>query len=73
MMVELGVPTSAAAVAEHYGGLLDGFVLDADDAEAAPAIGVPCLGTSILMADDEDKRRLAAEVLAFARRIGAAR
>jgi LPPG:FO 2-phospho-L-lactate transferase len=73
MMAELGVPAGARAVAEHYRGLLDGFVLDAADAEAARGIGVPCLCTSILMADDEDKRRLAAEVLAFARRIGAAR
>jgi LPPG:FO 2-phospho-L-lactate transferase len=73
MMAELGVPASARAVAEHYGDLLDGFVLDVADAEAARAIGIPCLCTSILMADDEDKRRLAAEVLAFARRIGAAR
>jgi hypothetical protein len=37
------------------------------------AIDVPCLCTSTLMTDDEDKRRLAAEVLAFARRIGALR
>jgi LPPG:FO 2-phospho-L-lactate transferase len=72
MMAELGVPAGARAVAEHYQGLLDGFVLDAADAEAARGIGIPCLCTSILMADDEDKRRLAAEVLAFARRIGAA-
>jgi LPPG:FO 2-phospho-L-lactate transferase len=73
MMAELGVPAGARAVAEHYGDLLDGFVLDAADAEAARAIGIPCLCTPILMADDEDKRRLAAEVLAFARRIGGAR
>jgi LPPG:FO 2-phospho-L-lactate transferase len=73
MMAELGVPASAPAVAEHYRGLLDGFVLDTADAEAARAIGIPCLCTSILMADDEDKRRLAVEVLDFARRIGGAR
>ena len=71
MMAELGVPASARAVAERYGDLLDGFVLDRADAEAARAIGVPCLCTSILMSDDEDKRKLAAEVLAFARRIAA--
>jgi len=71
MMAELGVPAAAWAVAAHYGDLLDGFVLDGSDAEAAPAIGVPCLSASILMTDDEAKRRLAAEVLAFARRIGA--
>jgi LPPG:FO 2-phospho-L-lactate transferase len=73
MMADLGLPTTAKAVAERYGGLLDGFVLDEADAAAVRAIDVPCLCTSILMTDDEDKRRLAAEVLAFARRIGALR
>jgi LPPG:FO 2-phospho-L-lactate transferase len=72
MMAELGVPTSARAVAEHYGGLLDGFVLDAADADQAAAIDVPCLATRTLMASEDDKRTLAAEVLAFAHRLDAA-
>ena len=70
MMRELGVPTSARAVAEHYHGLLDGFVLDHADADQARAIDVPCLSTQTLMRSEDDKRRLAAEVLAFAHRIG---
>ena len=70
MMAELGMPTSARAVAEHYGGLLDGFVLDHADADQAPHIDVPCLATRTLMASEDDKRTLAAEVLAFARRLG---
>jgi LPPG:FO 2-phospho-L-lactate transferase len=70
MMRELGVPTSARAVAEHYHGLLDGFVLDHADADQAPEIDVPSLATGILMASEDDKRRLASEVLAFARRRG---
>ncbi|MGH6901805.1 MAG: 2-phospho-L-lactate transferase CofD family protein, partial [Geminicoccaceae bacterium] len=69
MMAELGVPRSAGAVAEHYGGLLDGFVLDAADADEAAAIDLPSLPTRILMTSEADKRRLASEVLAFARRI----
>jgi LPPG:FO 2-phospho-L-lactate transferase len=72
MMAELGVPASAKAVAEHYAGLLDGFVLDAADAAEADAIELPCLATRALMASEDDKRELAAEVLAFARRIGEA-
>ena len=32
IMAELGVPRSAAAIASHYGDLIDGFVLDAADA-----------------------------------------
>ncbi len=70
MMAELGVPTSARAVAEHYGGLLHGFVLDHVDSDQAPEIDVPCLATRTLMASTDDKRTLAAEVLAFARRLG---
>jgi LPPG:FO 2-phospho-L-lactate transferase len=72
IMAELGVPTSARAVAEHYGELLDGFVLDHADADQARAIPVPCLSTQTLMRSEDDKSRLAAEVLAFARRIGEA-
>ena len=66
MMTELGVPTSARAVAEHYRGLLDGFVLDEADAAEAETIQVPCVARRILMTDEADKRTLAAEVLAFA-------
>jgi LPPG:FO 2-phospho-L-lactate transferase len=70
MMVELGVPTSARAVAEHYGDLIDGFVLDQADADQAAAIDLPCLAARTLMVSEDDKRALAAEVLAFARRLG---
>ena len=39
------MPASARAVAEHYDGLLDGFVLDEADAAEAEAIDLPCLAT----------------------------
>jgi LPPG:FO 2-phospho-L-lactate transferase len=71
MMAELGMPTSAGAVAQHYDGLLDGFVLDQADGAETTAIDRPCLATRTLMASEDDKRALAAEVLAFARRLGA--
>ena len=70
MMAELGRPTSATAVAEPYGGWLDGFVVDSADAAEAQAIDLPFLVTRTLMASEDDKRTLAAEVLAFARRLG---
>jgi LPPG:FO 2-phospho-L-lactate transferase len=72
MMAELGMPTSASAVAKHYGNLLDGFVLDHADADQAAEIDLPCLATRTLMVSEADKRTLAAEVLAFARGLGAA-
>jgi LPPG:FO 2-phospho-L-lactate transferase len=71
MMTELGMPTSARAVAQHYDGLLDGFVLDEADGAETTAIDLPCLVTRTLMAGEDDKRALAAEVVAFARRLGA--
>jgi LPPG:FO 2-phospho-L-lactate transferase len=69
MMAELGMPTTAAAVAAHYGSLIDGFVLDRADAGHASDMALPCFATRTLMASEDDKRTLAAEVLAFARRL----
>jgi LPPG:FO 2-phospho-L-lactate transferase len=69
MMRELGAEPSSRAVADHYGPLLDGLVLDTADASLAPAIeaaGTATLVTGTLMRTDEDERRLAAETLAFA-------
>jgi LPPG:FO 2-phospho-L-lactate transferase len=70
MMAERGMQTSARAVAEHYGDLLDGFVLEEADAAEAEAIDRPCIATRTLMTSEDDKRALAAAVLAFARRLG---
>ena len=67
MMSELGIPCSARAVAEHYDGLLTGFVQDESDEEVIADL--PCLQTRILMRSDADKARLAREVLEFARGI----
>ena len=60
MMSELGLPTSALSVAEHYGsrsegGLLDGFVLDrvdVDDEAAVRAVVPQVLVTDTVMVDD---------------------
>jgi LPPG:FO 2-phospho-L-lactate transferase len=67
MMAELGIPRSARAVADHYDGLLTGFVLDESDEGAVT--NLPCLHTRILMENDEDKTTLASQVLDFARGI----
>lgn len=69
IMAELGLPVTAIAVARYYGDLLDGYVLDRADAALAPDLGLPSLATATVMKTDEDKRRLAAEVLAFARQL----
>lgn len=67
IMTELGLPVSAAAVAAHYDGLLDGFVLDRADAALEREIAVPTLVTDTMMHDRDDKVRLAKAVLDFAR------
>jgi LPPG:FO 2-phospho-L-lactate transferase len=67
MMSELGVPQSARAVAEHYDGLLTGFVQDESDTDVIADL--PCLHTRILMESEEDKISLANQVLEFARSI----
>jgi LPPG:FO 2-phospho-L-lactate transferase len=55
-----GRPTTTAAVADGYAGLIDGLVAD----EAVE--GLPVLRTDTLMDDAAARRRLAAETLAFA-------
>ena len=66
MMRELGQPVAAHAVAAHYAGLIDGYVLDTADAGEADRIAVPCRVTATLMREEQDKVRLASEVLRFA-------
>ena len=67
MMSELGIPQTARAVAEHYEGLLTGFVLD--NADKIVISSVACMHTRILMESEEEKAELARQVLAFARKI----
>ncbi len=65
MMRELEVPAAAAQVASHYGDLLDGFVLDLQDADAQPALGVPSVVTQTVMVSLQDRIALARQTLAF--------
>lgn len=73
MMQELGMEVQALAVAQHYAGLLDGFVLDTADAPlmmAVQALGMRVLVTDTVMHDKAGRRRLAAEILAWGERWG---
>lgn len=69
MYAELGIRPSALAVAEHYRGLLSGFVLDNVDAELAGQIDLPTLTTDTLMNLLTKRAKLAGDVLNFIRRI----
>lgn len=66
MMQELGLPVSSAAVAARYGELLDGYVVDAGDAEG---IGAKAHVAPTLMTTLEDREALARAVLDFADRL----
>jgi len=68
MFSEMGIAPSALAVANHYGKLLSGFVLDQTDTEqleAIQALGIMALATDTLMNSSADRQRLAKEVLEF--------
>jgi len=73
MMAELGVPVTAAAVAEHfatrYPGLVDTFVLDESDATLSPAVqeqGIKAAVMPTVMRTDDDKSALAQRLLRLA-------
>ncbi len=70
IMRELGAEVSALGVARHYGARVDGWVIDnADRALREPieALGRKVLVTHTLMSDRAVSKRLAAEVVRFAR------
>ena len=68
MLAELGHDVSALGVARYYKGLIDGFVLDAQDAALKAkieALGMRVRIADTMMRNDNDKRRLAATALEF--------
>lgn len=67
MMAEMNLPVSAAAVAAYYGELIDGFVLDQQDAAQHDDFDCAVLERDTIMKDGDDRLRLTAEVLQFAR------
>ncbi|HZG05664.1 MAG TPA: 2-phospho-L-lactate transferase [Streptomyces sp.] len=70
MLAAVGVETTAAAVARHYGpGLLDGWLVDTADAGAVPeveAAGIRCRAVPLMMTDVDAAARMAGEALALA-------
>jgi LPPG:FO 2-phospho-L-lactate transferase len=68
MLAELGHDVSALGVARYYRDWVDGFVLDIQDAGLAreiESLGLKVLVADTMMRNDDDKRRLAAQVLEF--------
>jgi len=66
IMRELGLEPSAASVARRYGDLLDGYIVDRQDAELCQDIGIPVIAAQTLMLTLGDREELARTVLACA-------
>lgn len=66
MMQELGFPVSAATVAERYGPLLDGYIVDSADSDSIRHLTAAVTTAPTLMTDLPTREALARAVLAFA-------
>ena len=66
MMTELGIIPSAAAIARRYGDVLDGYVIDQQDAAEAEALAMRTVLARTLMTTLADKAALARIVLDLA-------
>lgn len=76
MMRELGCEPSALGVVRHYGGLVDGWVIDRQDAQLQRMVereGKAVLVTDTIMSDRGKSARLAQRVVSFARAVAARR
>jgi len=66
IMQELGVEPSAATVAAHYAGLIDGFLLDERDVALAAELSIPTRTADTLMTTLDDRIRVARAALEWA-------
>ncbi|MFJ8996637.1 2-phospho-L-lactate transferase [Streptomyces sp. NPDC102279] len=73
VLAAVGVESTAAAVAEHYGsGLLDGWLVDTVDAsvvERVESAGIRCRAIPLMMTDLDATARMAREALALAEEV----
>jgi 2-phospho-L-lactate transferase/gluconeogenesis factor (CofD/UPF0052 family) len=72
MYTEMGVEPSALAVAQHYGQLIQGIIIDKVDEDQIPQIfqcGIIPIAEETLMSDNLKRVDLAQSVLAFYERI----
>jgi LPPG:FO 2-phospho-L-lactate transferase len=72
-MMELGIIPSAAAVANRYGDLLDGYVMDAGDAEEAARVAPRVTLAPTLMTTLAEREQLARVVLEAADALGSSK
>jgi LPPG:FO 2-phospho-L-lactate transferase len=65
IMRELGLQADALGIARHYAGLIDGFVIDAQDRALADQLTIPTRTTRTLMTTLDEKIALARECQDF--------
>ncbi|GAA2495996.1 2-phospho-L-lactate transferase [Streptomyces thermolineatus] len=75
VLAAVGVESTAAAVARHYGsGLLDGWLVDTADAASAAEVeeaGIRCRAVPLMMTDTDATARMAQEALDLAEEVRA--
>jgi LPPG:FO 2-phospho-L-lactate transferase len=75
VLAAVGVESTAAAVAQHYGsGLLDGWLVDTVDAGAIQTVedaGIRCRAVPLMMTSTEATAEMAREALALAEEVRA--
>ncbi len=70
MLAEMQLPVSALSIANHYRGLLSGFILDTRDRALAESLQSPVRITATVMKSLSDREDLARTVLEFAGELG---
>jgi LPPG:FO 2-phospho-L-lactate transferase len=69
IMTELGIEVNTRSIANHYGNLIDGLVVDSADTEEAERLDIEVHFAKTLMTDFHSRISLANEALAFAARL----
>ena len=69
IMAELDLQPDSRAVARHYEGLIDGFVIDSEDETLEKDMALPIVATNTMMRTLDDKVALARQCLAFCGRL----
>jgi LPPG:FO 2-phospho-L-lactate transferase len=67
LMLELGIPVTPRAIADHYRGVIDGLLVDERD--GPQDVGIPMASADTLMVSLQDRARVAGAALALADRI----
>ena len=68
IMDELGLETNVLTIAQHYKDYIDGIVIDTSDQDYAgqiEAMGIQVKLSEIMMNNDDDKKRVAEDVIHF--------